>query len=192
MVRTVHVRVGTKSEKKPKLPLYPFSHLKFWLTATDEHGVHSPFIYGYVTQGLYKAPNFRADIPTNILLKTMVYFKLREIQLVSADDQIARQIKTHINGASLLETSQKLIFLDRLDDETLNKYLVNNKEIINDTMVYIPNIHMTGDRSTLWKKIKEMEKVRVSVDMFYGGLIFFRREQAKEHFKIRIKSRNFR
>ena len=165
---------------------YRFAHLGFWITATDQHGVHSPFIYRYLTLCLYGTPNFKVDAPTNILLKTIAYFELKEVQLITGDKQIARAIAAHTNGVSITDASQKLIYLDILNDKTLDKYLINNDTITNDTILYIPKIYRTGNRHTFWKKIKELEKVTVSVDMFYGGLIFFRREQAKEHFKIRI------
>ncbi|HUH46963.1 MAG TPA: hypothetical protein VLZ54_07420 [Arenibacter sp.] len=116
----------------------------------------------------------------------MAYFKLGEVQLITDDIQAEQQILARTNGASMVNTSQKLIYLDRLNEMTIRKYLISNKEIGNDTMVYIPNIYKSRDRQVAWRKIKELEKVTVSVDMFYGGLIFFRREQAKEHFKIRI------
>lgn len=116
----------------------------------------------------------------------MAYFKLKEIQLITGDNQIHLQIADHTNGVSIMDTSQKLIYLDTLNDKTIDEYLVHNKKIINDTIMYIPDIYKTRDRYFSWKKIKELEKVTVSVDMFYGGLIFYRREQAKEHFKIRI------
>ena len=34
--------------------------------------------------------------------------------------------------------------------------------------------------------IKKHPKVTVTVDLFYFGIVFFRKEQAKEHFKIRV------
>lgn len=171
---------------------YWFAYLRFWITATDQHGVHSPFIYRYVTLCLYNAPRFNVGHPTNILLKTIAYFKLKEVQLITKDEQIAPMIAARTNGVSITDASQRLIYLDILDNMTLDKYPINDHTITNDTILYIPEIYRTEDRHAFWKRIREMEKVTVSVDMFYGGLIFFRREQAKEHFKIRIKSRNFK
>lgn len=165
---------------------YHFSYLKFWLTATNQHGVHSPFIYRFVTQCLYNKSRFKTDRSTNILLKTIAYYKLTKIQVLTSDDHIEQQLSTHINGASITDTSKELIYLDPLNKQTLQEYLIHNQEISNDTMVYIPCIYKNRDRHTFWKKIKELEKVTVSIDMFYGGLLFFRKEQAKEHFKIRI------
>ena len=37
-----------------------------------------------------------------------------------------------------------------------------------------------------WEQIKEHPKVRVTIDTFQWGFVFFREEQAKEHFTIRL------
>jgi hypothetical protein len=37
-----------------------------------------------------------------------------------------------------------------------------------------------------WELIKQHPKVMVTVDTFFWGLVFFRKEQHKEHFKIRV------
>ena len=39
---------------------------------------------------------------------------------------------------------------------------------------------------TTWAQIKQHPKVTVTVDVFYYGFVFIRKEQQKEHFKIRI------
>ncbi len=37
-----------------------------------------------------------------------------------------------------------------------------------------------------WEYIKNHKSVTVTVDGFHLGFVFFRKEQAKEHFKIRM------
>jgi hypothetical protein len=39
---------------------------------------------------------------------------------------------------------------------------------------------------TAWEMIKKHPKVTVTIDTFQWGLVFFRREQHKEHFIIRV------
>jgi hypothetical protein len=60
------------------------------------------------------------------------------------------------------------------------------KELQNDTMVLLDGIYRDKISSDNWKKLKKLEHVRVTVDLYYCGLLFFRKEQVKEHFKIRI------
>jgi hypothetical protein len=37
-----------------------------------------------------------------------------------------------------------------------------------------------------WQTIKAHPKVSVTIDTYQWGMVFFRKEQAKEHFTIRI------
>jgi hypothetical protein len=37
-----------------------------------------------------------------------------------------------------------------------------------------------------WDEIKNHPAVTVSIDTFYWGIVFFRKEQVKEHFVIRV------
>lgn len=62
---------------------------------------------------------------------------------------------------------------------------VKNKEIKNTTMVCIHGIHKDRKANSQWNTIKELEEITVSIDLFYCGILFFRKEQVKEHFKIR-------
>ena len=56
----------------------------------------------------------------------------------------------------------------------------------NNTMLLVKNIHQNKENTDIWEQMKGNEKVTVSVDMLHCGVLFFRKEQAKEHFKIRI------
>jgi len=56
----------------------------------------------------------------------------------------------------------------------------------NNSMILINNIHQNQENSRIWQLLKDNEKVTVSIDMFHTGALFFRKEQTKQHFKIRI------
>jgi len=56
----------------------------------------------------------------------------------------------------------------------------------NDSVFIFDDIHWSGEMEEAWEQIKAHPRVRVSVDTFYWGLVFFRKEQEKEHFTIRI------
>jgi hypothetical protein len=52
----------------------------------------------------------------------------------------------------------------------------------NDSMVFIDGIFK--DKKA-WESLIVSDKIRVSINFFYGGILFFRKEQVKEDFKIR-------
>lgn len=58
--------------------------------------------------------------------------------------------------------------------------------IHNNSVCLFKNIHIDKESDQVWEQIKKHEKVTVTIDTFKWGLVFFRKEQEKEHFIIRI------
>ncbi|MCG1036649.1 O-methyltransferase [Polaribacter sargassicola] len=60
-------------------------------------------------------------------------------------------------------------------------------ETTNNNSVWIfDDIYWSDEMKQAWIEIKKHNKVTVTVDVFHFGIVFFRKEQAKEHFKIRV------
>lgn len=57
--------------------------------------------------------------------------------------------------------------------------------ITNETLWVFDDIHWSPEMEETWEIIKSHPKVTVTIDTFQWGLVFFRREQPKEHFVIR-------
>ena len=56
----------------------------------------------------------------------------------------------------------------------------------NDTVFIFDDIYWSKGMTEAWETIKQHPKVTVTVDTFFWGFVFFRKEQAKEHFTIRL------
>ncbi|PZD79516.1 hypothetical protein [Mesonia sp. K7] len=56
----------------------------------------------------------------------------------------------------------------------------------NDSLVIFDNLYLSAEMQELWSYIKNHPKVKVTIDSFYFGFVFFREEQAKENFRIRL------
>ena len=56
----------------------------------------------------------------------------------------------------------------------------------NDSIFIFDDIHWNDEMEKTWKQIKNHPKVTVTIDIFYMGFVFFRKEQQKEHFNIRV------
>ena len=61
-------------------------------------------------------------------------------------------------------------------------------KINNDSLFIFNEIYNSKEMIDSWTKIKQDSRVSVTVDLFYFGLVFFRKEQKKEDFKIRVKT----
>ena len=68
---------------------------------------------------------------------------------------------------------------------TLN-YFKQCLEYAHNTSVFIfDDIHWSDEMEEAWGEIKSNQKVSVTIDLFFMGLVFFRKEQEKEDFVVR-------
>ena len=58
--------------------------------------------------------------------------------------------------------------------------------IKNDSFWIFDDIYWNSNMKEAWSEIKKNATVTVTIDLFHFGIVFFRKEQAKEHFKIRV------
>lgn len=159
------------------------SLIKFYLSATNQHGVHSPFVYNYVTKCLYKKDYLKLPITIRILVKSINYFKYKSIRLLRPYKALERVLSSNCPEISATNLNADIIFgsiSDFLSEE------INTNQLQNDTMVLLDGIYRDGVCADNWEILKKSEHVRVTIDLFYCGVLFFRKEQVKEHFKIRI------
>lgn len=252
-----------------------FSYLKFIWTATNHHGVHSPFVYKFVTECLYDKSNYEAysaiqsyrkelisdkttiaisdfgagsrvftsnkrtvsDIAkysgsslkkAKILFRITKYFKPESILELGTSLGIAtfalsignegRRVMSIEGCANISKFAAKrlsdyevdnvtiqngtfghiiaqftkqifnLVFVDGHHSRaaTLKNFETLLPYVDNDTVFIFDDIYWSKEMTEAWEEIKSHQRVTVSIDCFHLGIVFFRREQAKEHFKIRV------
>ncbi|CCH55423.1 O-methyltransferase-like protein [Fibrisoma limi BUZ 3] len=56
----------------------------------------------------------------------------------------------------------------------------------NDTVFIFDDIHWSAEMEQAWAYIKAHSSVSVTIDLFWIGLVFFRREQPKQNFTLRF------
>lgn len=85
-------------------------------------------------------------------------------------------------------TTQDLIYFDGNHSKTatLDYFELLLPTITNDSVWIFDDIHWSAEMEEAWEIIKKHPKVSVTIDTFQWGLVFFRREQPKEHFIIRV------
>lgn len=56
-----------------------------------------------------------------------------------------------------------------------------------NSIIVFDDIHWSAEMETAWEKIRKDERVTLSIDLFFIGLVFFRNEfREKQHFTIRF------
>jgi len=229
-----------------KIVYQTIQYIKFLFKATNQHGVHSPFVYNLVTKCFYDKriysdyktiSNYKKTLLKNsgttikrakLLYRITNYFKPKNILELSSSLDITTQVIilanpitniTTIKGCLNISESTKNNFKNnKLENINVNTRNFNNeinklkdntydliffdgnhqKEAIlsyfeslletanNETIFIFDDIYRSKDIREAWETIKQHAKVTITIDTFFWGFVFFRKEQVKEHFKIRV------
>jgi predicted O-methyltransferase YrrM len=80
----------------------------------------------------------------------------------------------------------KLIYFDGNHSEkaTLDYFDLLLPTITNTSVWIFDDIHWSAEMENAWEIIKKHPKVKVTIDTFQWGIVFFRAEQEKEHFVV--------
>ncbi|MCF7568945.1 class I SAM-dependent methyltransferase [Sabulilitoribacter arenilitoris] len=250
-------------------------YIKFLLKSTNQHGVHSPFVYNLVTKCFYDKSNYNSyahilnykrallknktkisitdlgvgshvakqkersisEIAKNagttnkrakLLYRLASYFEFKNILELGTSLGIATQamaltnpkaniitiegcpniseftkenfknnklehinlINNDFNNAlkSLKLNTYDLIFFDGNHQKkaTLNYFETLLQTTHNNSVFIFDDIYWSKEMTEAWESIKKHPKVTVTINTFFWGFVFFRKEQVKEHFTIRV------
>jgi predicted O-methyltransferase YrrM len=72
-------------------------------------------------------------------------------------------------------------------EEATNRYFEQClRSVKNETVFIFDDINWSDGMKNAWHHIKQHESVRVTIDLFFLGIVFFRKELSKEDFLIRF------
>jgi predicted O-methyltransferase YrrM len=100
---------------------------------------------------------------------------------------ITTEFNSFLEACNLKSVIYNLIYFDGNHSKaaTLGYFELLLPTITNDIIWIFDDIHWSPEMEEAWKIIQKHPKVTVTIDTFQWGLVFFRREQPKEHFVIR-------
>ena len=250
-------------------------YIKFLFKSTNQHGVHSPFVYHLITKCFYDKTNYSAykqikqykqnvlansntievtdfgagshvannntrkvsQIAKNagtttrrakLLFRLTQYFKCNTILELGTSLGIATHAMSLGHPESKITTIEGCPNISKFSEDNFKNLKLSNIEIIigniseiiqnlksntydliffdgnhqkeatihyfeillstahNDTVFIFDDIYWSKEMTEAWETIIQHPKVTVSIDTFYWGFVFFRKEQLKEHFIIRV------
>lgn len=109
-------------------------------------------------------------------------FKLQNIEFINTE------FSSYLKTQQLTTDNRQLIYFDGNHSKkaTLEYFELLLPTITNETVWIFDDIHWSKDMEEAWETIKNHPKVTVTIDTFQWGIVFFRTEQEKEHFTIRV------
>ncbi|MBU2929572.1 O-methyltransferase [Winogradskyella psychrotolerans] len=256
--------------------MYPIiAYIKFLFNSSNQHGVHSPFVYNFVTKCLYdktkyeaytKLEHYKKELRNSkttlqitelgegsktldanlrhvskmaktsssskkdaqLLYRLSKYFGFKNslelgtslgmgtyaLALANPTSQIitiegcpntsdyakSKIVNNNIRNVEFLvgnfmdtipnlkEETYDFIFFDghHNKEATIQYFEALLPKVHNDSVFVFDDIYWSKGMTEAWEYIKNHDAVTVTVDGFHLGFVFFRREQVKEHFKIRM------
>lgn len=249
-----------------------FAYFRFFFKSTNQHGIHSPFVYDLVTKCFYdtsskeiyktiqqyrkellqndteiEIKDFGAgsrvfssnqrkvsaiaknagitqkraqllarlvsylsiqnslELGTSLGMATIAMKEVSKITTIEGCPETARialkQFKKYnLNHVSLivapfeqslpefLDNKYDLVYFDgnHQKEATLHYFEQLLKTAHNNSVFIFDDIHWSQDMTAAWETIKHHPKVTVTIDTFFWGFVFFRKEQVKEHFIVRL------
>ncbi|MET3503567.1 hypothetical protein ABIC45_005204 [Mucilaginibacter rubeus] len=193
---------------------YGLNYLRHRFRANNRHGIHSPFVYKLIDTVIYdyrgqkvyrdikkiaqKQHSDKGVINTlplkfyRLLYRFCVYFKPQTILLADAEDYIAefviKQSNPEVQSVSSTTSGIRqvdMILADALKQRPLSYLEKIIPSIHDDSVIIFTNIYRNASTRQSWEQLKLNQQVRVTIDLFYIGLIFFKPGMSKEDFKVR-------
>lgn len=112
--------------------------------------------------------------------QTFEQFGLKNVTLLTGDFNDVTK--------TLTKNTYDFIYFDgnHQKEATLNYFETLLPTATNDSVFIFDDIYWSKGMTEAWTLIKQHPKVTVTIDTFFWGIVFFRKEQAKEHFTIRV------
>ncbi|MBE8727061.1 class I SAM-dependent methyltransferase [Flavobacterium hungaricum] len=103
-------------------------------------------------------------------------------------ESIISEFESFLIAENLQSKIYDLIYFDGNHSKkaTLAYFELLLPTINNDSVWIFDDIHWSQEMEDAWEIIKNHPKVKVTIDTFQWGFVFFRYEQPKEHFIIRV------
>ena len=108
-------------------------------------------------------------------------FNINNVECVNTE------FSSYLSNFQLPTSNFQLIYFDGNHSKkaTLDYFELLLPKIANDSVWIFDDIHWSKEMEEAWEIIKNHSKVTVTIDTFQWGIVFFRKEQEKEHFVIR-------
>ena len=182
-----------------------FSYLKYYFKSKTKYQIHSPFVFEIVTK-VIKQKTFIEDIRKicynqskfnkyeRLVFRLYHFLNVKTVRSIGKPSKLTKSLqnlylKKDLNQKRLKEKAT-------IDMIIINPISINNnpkfeleiflKKCHNNSVIIIENKQLEKPTFKLWQHLKNHPRTSVSIDIFKIGLIFIRKEQAKEHFMIRF------
>ena len=171
------------------LPIRLYKYFNYYFNASNGkgHGVHSPFVFSFITAVLNsKELKQEADYSNKYraLVIRMVAFYMPVVVM-----EFEATPSNKVNVLEELENADTigLLYIKQIKnaEDLISYFNAAIKKVNTESMLIFEGIHESKEMESSWEIIKMHNEVKLTIDLYKLGIVFFRQEQLeKENFTI--------
>src|SRR5690554_2243502 len=155
------------------------SYLQFLLKSTNQHGVHSPFVFNYLTKGLYaqkKIYSNENDRSERLILSTIAYLGFKKIDV--RDEVLQQKIQSHFPQISITNDQPPFDLSITRNPETIS---MHKEQMHNDSILILQN----PSRQLRKNSQDNASGFTLILDLYHTIVLSVRHEQRPQTFYLR-------
>ena len=171
------------------------SYARFLSKSTNHHGVHSPFVYDFVTTVFYnkkkKQKNQKYSCKPGLFERLFEHLNIQSMATLGILNPEIKKLMDaqNIKHLPLTDTKKNIIDCLYIAKKT-NTSNISTESVFNDlhnnSVIIFEGVYHNKKRTVDWENLAKHKQATAVIDGFYYGFIFLRKEQKKQTFSIRM------
>ena len=185
------LNVGKGNNMSYSLPIRLYKYFNYYFNASNGkgHGVHSPFVFNFISsilnnKELKQEANYSNKYRA-LLIRMVAYYMPEVVMEFEATPSNKADVLEEIENADtigLLHVKQ-----NKNAEDVISYFSAAIKKVNTESILIFDGIHDSKEMENSWEAIKMHKEVKLTIDLYKLGIVFFRQEQLeKENFIIRF------
>ena len=185
------LNVGKGNNMSYSLPIRLYKYFNYYFNASNGkgHGVHSPFVFNFISsilnnKELKQEANYSNKYRALVTRMVAYYMPVSVMELEATPSSKVKVLEEIANADSI-----GLLYIKHIAnaEDLTNYFNTTLKKINNQSILIFEGIHDSKEMEASWETIKMHKEVKLTIDLYKLGIVFFRLEQLeKENFIIRF------
>ncbi len=185
------LNVGKGNNMPYSLPIRLYKYFNYYFNASNGkgHGVHSPFVFNFISsilnnKELKQEANYSNKYRALVIRMVAYYMPVVVMEFEATPSNKADVLEEIENADSI-----GLLYIKQIKNaEDLTIYFNTAiKKANTESILIFEGIYKSKEMEASWEKIKMHKEVKLTIDLYKLGIVFFRQEQLeKENFTIRF------
>ena len=185
------LNVGKGNNMPYSLPIRLYKYFNYYFNASNGkgHGVHSPFVFSFISSILNNKELKQEANYSNkycaLVIRMVAYYMPEAVMEFEATQSNKANVLEEIENADnigLLHLKQ-----NKNAAELMMYFNAAIKKVNTESILIFDGIHDSKELEASWETIKMNNEVKLTIDLYKLGIVFFRQEQLeKENFTIRF------